>query len=245
MLAGLDEVEWATLSHAFGPAVDVPALLRSIDSGGSDADAAIYELFGNIWHQGTIYEATAASVPFVGELARSSEVSESRRVLLIMLLFVIGRGRGYWQVHADARPFPPDPGELETALRREELWVERCRAAVKREAVLLLDELANVSGKLWIAAATMIVVAGHDGEPYRPLPTPPGATDALVPTGLTLIEAVLSNRQVTEDQLATIKDLDAELANYLDTEPGGRLDEDGIGAFFIELLVERMVETSA
>ena len=32
-----------------------------------------------------------------------------------------------------------------------------------REAVLLLDEVANFSGQLWISAATMIVVAGNDG----------------------------------------------------------------------------------
>jgi hypothetical protein len=162
-----------------------------------------------------------------------------------MLLFVIGRGRGYWQVHANAQRFPPKADELQSALAREEQWVAASRAAVRHEAVLLLDKLRSVSGKLWIAAATMIVVAGNDGERYRPLPIPPAATGALVPAGLPLIEAVLSNRQVTEDQLATIKNLDAELAHYLDQEPGGRIDEDGISAFFIELLVERMVESGA
>ena len=60
-----------------------------------------------------------------------------------------------------------------------------------------------------------------------------------------MIEAVeLSNQQVTEEQLGTIKKLDAELAHYLDEEPGGRIAEDGIDAFFIELLVERIVESN-
>jgi hypothetical protein len=58
------------LFHAFGPATDVPALIRQLADGSSDGrEAALAELFGPIWHQGTVFEATACAVPFPIELA--------------------------------------------------------------------------------------------------------------------------------------------------------------------------------
>ncbi|MET9030406.1 hypothetical protein ABZW96_32975 [Nocardia sp. NPDC004168] len=67
---GLESVPWAELSHAYGSAQDVPELLRRLQSGAEDeAAAALQELFGNIWHQGTVYSATAHAVPFLARLA--------------------------------------------------------------------------------------------------------------------------------------------------------------------------------
>src|SRR5438128_8301814 len=79
MLEGVDIVDWAALRHAYGEASDVPELLRSLLS--SDAGRrhhAIYELFGNIYHQGTVYPATAAAVPFLYELLPSPKVTITR-----------------------------------------------------------------------------------------------------------------------------------------------------------------------
>ncbi len=67
MLDGLDLIDWGSLSHAYGEASDVPEILRSLLSPDAAEDAA-YELYGNIWHQGTVYSATAAAVPFLYEL---------------------------------------------------------------------------------------------------------------------------------------------------------------------------------
>jgi hypothetical protein len=70
MLEGLDAVAWADLSHAYGPAVDTPDLLRQAASHDQDlVDAAISDLYGSIFHQGTVYPASAAAVPFLVELA--------------------------------------------------------------------------------------------------------------------------------------------------------------------------------
>ncbi len=55
VLDGLTDIPWGDLSHAYGPAEDVPGLLRAIASGDAKAaDDAVHELFGNIWHQGTV-----------------------------------------------------------------------------------------------------------------------------------------------------------------------------------------------
>ncbi|WP_432827960.1 hypothetical protein [Dactylosporangium sp. CA-092794] len=73
MLRALDRVDWAALSHAYGPADDTPALLRQAGSAdGEVARAAVSELYGSIFHQGTVYPATVAAVPFLTELARTA-----------------------------------------------------------------------------------------------------------------------------------------------------------------------------
>jgi hypothetical protein len=63
VLAGSAEVDWEALYHAYGPAGDVPVLLRAVTVG-DDAtrEAAWWELWGNIHHQGSVYEATLPAV---------------------------------------------------------------------------------------------------------------------------------------------------------------------------------------
>jgi len=69
-LAGLDDVDWAGLDHAYGSAEDVPGLLRALRSPDEEErDAALGELFTNIYHQGSRYGASAAAAPFLLALA--------------------------------------------------------------------------------------------------------------------------------------------------------------------------------
>ncbi|WP_393055941.1 hypothetical protein [Streptomyces sp. LN549] len=70
MLEGIDDIDWAALEHAYGPADDVPALLRA--AGSTDAgirDEAVDELYVSLCHQGSVYSATAPAVHFVARLA--------------------------------------------------------------------------------------------------------------------------------------------------------------------------------
>jgi hypothetical protein len=70
MLEGLDAVPWHELHHAYGPADDVPGLLRDLAAGDETVrERAIDELFGSLDHQGTVYEASAFAVPFLAEIA--------------------------------------------------------------------------------------------------------------------------------------------------------------------------------
>lgn len=69
-LAGLDNVPWESLRHAYGQADDIPNLLRDIANGDAEVAAgAVDELYGSIWHQGTIYDATPHAVPFLATMA--------------------------------------------------------------------------------------------------------------------------------------------------------------------------------
>lgn len=70
VLAGLTDIPWAELRHAYGCADDVPGILRAIADGDEEtAKEAASELFGNIWHQGTVCQATVPAVPFLARLA--------------------------------------------------------------------------------------------------------------------------------------------------------------------------------
>jgi hypothetical protein len=99
MLDGIDSVDWASLRHAYGSADDVPDLLRALASGDEDQRKnAVYELFGNIWHQGTVYPATAAAVPFLYELLSAPNVPAKSDIA--GLLACIAAGSGYLEVHS-------------------------------------------------------------------------------------------------------------------------------------------------
>lgn len=99
MLEGLDRIHWGKLSHAYGEATDVPTQLRSLISADPDSfRETISTLHGNIWHQGTVYSATGAAVPFLYELLISPEIS--CKTDLAEILTSIADGVGYLEVHA-------------------------------------------------------------------------------------------------------------------------------------------------
>ncbi len=144
MLERLDTVDWASLTHAYGPATDVPALLRALlSSDAKERERAVYDLFGNIWHQGTVYPATAAAVPFLYELLTAPNVPGKSDIA--QLLACIADGVGYLEVHAVGdfgeptwRRILGEQGKtLEGELERERVEV----AAVRRAASAGLPSL--------------------------------------------------------------------------------------------------------
>jgi hypothetical protein len=55
----IDRVDRASPHHAYGPATDVPGLLRDLLSrDGEVRRAALDEFYGNVLHQGSVYDAT-------------------------------------------------------------------------------------------------------------------------------------------------------------------------------------------
>jgi hypothetical protein len=73
VLADVDAFDWTTVSHAYGDASDMPSMLRAlvVDAGAdpeSDSES-MSDLWGAIVHQGTVYSASTASVPFLARLA--------------------------------------------------------------------------------------------------------------------------------------------------------------------------------
>ncbi|MEV0607888.1 hypothetical protein AB0I61_16150 [Polymorphospora rubra] len=142
MLRGLDEVDWDELFHAYGKAVDTANLLRQAASPDSDtAQEAVSELHGSIFHQGTVYPATVAAVPFLAELATTAP---HRRADLVWMLGMLA-----------------DPHH---AYGDEVLDV---RAAVAAQLPVLHTLLADGDQNVREAAAYAAAQAGTDAEPLR------------------------------------------------------------------------------
>ncbi|MER6027849.1 hypothetical protein [Streptomyces sp. NPDC001851] len=95
------ETDWGQLSHAYGPADDIPGLLREMESEDADVRAeAAHELFSALCHQGDIYDASAAAVP---HLARLALHGPGHRPELLRLIAGIADGDGRPAERAAAR----------------------------------------------------------------------------------------------------------------------------------------------
>ncbi|MFG2591540.1 PBS lyase [Streptomyces sp. NPDC048438] len=70
MFTGIDEVAWASMEHAYGPADDVPGLLYGLASADPvERENALDGMYGAVHHQGDVYACTLACIPFLFELA--------------------------------------------------------------------------------------------------------------------------------------------------------------------------------
>lgn len=133
LLDGLDQVRWSKLGHAYGPARDVPDLLRAlVDPSRAPAevrdqaqrlgrgvrDQVMRTLYGNLYHQGTVWQATPRALPFLVELLRDGPPDHELRRFLLEYLHHLGlRYPGVWfpdlldpdTQFRDADPPPPRP----------------------------------------------------------------------------------------------------------------------------------------
>src|SRR5579864_9279067 len=63
---GLNSIDWTMLTHAYGSAADIPKLLHATITDDFDQFGEAYgELINTINHQGTVYQATSYTVPFL------------------------------------------------------------------------------------------------------------------------------------------------------------------------------------
>lgn len=98
-LQGIDNVNWSKLHHAYGEASDFPALLLATFSNDEkDREFAIHLLFGTIWHQGTVYEASVYAVPFLLKVLESPDTPD--KTIIAILLACLADGHSYLDVHA-------------------------------------------------------------------------------------------------------------------------------------------------
>lgn len=116
MMDGLEDIPWGKLQHAFGAASDVPTLLQSLDS--RDAKTrreALTQLWNNIWHQGTVYEATPFALPFLIHMLGNGHPDGASLACLVASIIA---GRGYFEVHSPLI-MGAKPGEFDSEIDRE------------------------------------------------------------------------------------------------------------------------------
>ncbi|MBW3573136.1 MAG: hypothetical protein KY467_18725 [Gemmatimonadetes bacterium] len=116
----LDDPRWAELEHAYGPAGDLPALLRRVqvelsremDAGEDELEGALasawFELASAICPMGEATPASYAAIPHLVALAAAHDVEIRAQVLLLVARVEAGRHR------PDA---PAVPDDLEPAYR--------------------------------------------------------------------------------------------------------------------------------
>jgi hypothetical protein len=159
MLDELDSVDWPNLGHAYGPAVDVPKCLRGLLSADEDTRSeSLDELYGNIWHQGTVYEATAYAVPFLVELLESP--STLSRASIAVLLGLIARGASYHAVH--------DPSQT-VKVARELEWVRAARQAVRDQLERAIRLMSERDPELRLGVVHLLACFPEDSPRTRPV----------------------------------------------------------------------------
>ncbi|MFF0451533.1 hypothetical protein ACFYT4_35135 [Streptomyces sp. NPDC004609] len=89
MFGGIDEVDWAALEHAYGPAEEVPGLLHGLASDDpAMRELALDGMYATVHHQGDVYDSTLACIPFLLELVADPSVQD--RGGIVELLTSIG-----------------------------------------------------------------------------------------------------------------------------------------------------------
>jgi len=163
MLEGLDKVDWSSLEHAYGTAEDVPGLIRALISPSPDERrGALDDLCGNLWHQGSIFEATSYAVPFLIELAASDKTPD--RHLVLGYLGTLACGSSFADRHGGMMRVSQE--ELSAQLERELNWVDQTRRAVKSGEALYLAALRSNEHLMCRAAAYVLSRFPEEGERY-------------------------------------------------------------------------------
>ncbi|MFD4693242.1 hypothetical protein [Streptomyces sp. NPDC058463] len=90
MINELDSIDWSSMSHAYGPAGDVPVWLREMAAADpSVRDKALGHFYSAAHHQGDVHACTTASLPFLFALADDPAAPD--RASIVELLLSIGR----------------------------------------------------------------------------------------------------------------------------------------------------------
>jgi hypothetical protein len=210
MLEGLDSIPWAKLTHAYGSAEDVPGLLRALQTASPDAqndESPLWCLFGNIWHQGTVYEATAYAVPFLIELAADRNTPD--RTGILHLVASIATGSSYLEVHGNVLPEP----EFEANKAKELRWAAAAHEAVAAGLNSLIA-LTNEQGDVQVAAAHVLAQFPERSKEVAPLLRQllEAETRSLYRAGFLLLLGKLGDRsEATLERLTGALTLDAQL----------------------------------
>ncbi len=152
----LDEIAWSTLDHAYGPADDVPELLRALVSTNPAKRAIARDsLHASLDHQGVQRtEATLRAIPFLTGLVADPATPD--RAALVRLLAELAVGDTCWFLHDGIHP--TFQNECDGAARAQACAVVRGRSFATRGFPSLIDnrlELGEDSGlrKIYDAVA--------------------------------------------------------------------------------------------
>lgn len=213
----LDSRNWSELHAAYGPATDVPGLLKAlISENAARRAAAIDELYGTVWHQGTVYEVTPLTVPYLSAVACEDGVDDRTRAQTALLLGGIASATSF--------VLPDEPRHM---LPAAWLWdiadpkpdrdlAEECRAAVASRAAALLAALtaAPAATTAALLAVLAAVATPASAVPFTPVFDLEGASEIRLATAARTVRE-LSQGSLTEAGLTELAGIDQEASEYL------------------------------
>lgn len=98
----LAAIDWSRVSHAYGPADDVPDLLRAVADGTrGERKKAFHTLYGNIFHQGTRYPASAKAATCLIELLRRNKQPDLVEILVLLNHLAVGYQESFLETGFD------------------------------------------------------------------------------------------------------------------------------------------------
>lgn len=224
LLADIYEVDWENLEHAYGSASDVPHLLMLLLSDDEVIREDVYEsLYSNIWHQGTVYEATSYAVPFLLRLLEHPDTPDKASIMY--LLSSLAEGNSYLAAHHcegdelfDWRTLLEEDGkDFDEELNKELSWVEAANRAVGKGVDLYFQLLDEDNDELRNCAFELLGVVR-------------GRSDEIVPRLLALLH--------TTDDTARREQIVQVLNRQMDSSEGTQ-------QFFSDLLQQHESETLA
>jgi hypothetical protein len=216
-LARLTDVAWSQLHCAYGPANAVPELLRDIASGDPERQAAaLSELWGNVCHQGTVYDCTPRIVPFLAALVACDELRDAIRAELAVLLasiasatsFVAGQPSQSFVVAPLRGPQDPAPDtELDETCRQAlaaagNLFDVPLAAGPPATQAALVAAAATIAASLSPAAKDALASLSHSDDIY-------------LANAAQLTLAIADEDSISEADLARHAAIDDEAADYL------------------------------
>jgi hypothetical protein len=156
MLEGLSSIAWSELSHAYGRADDVPQLISDLTSLDVEARGrALGTLFTNIYHQGTVYQASVYAAPFLIELVQQEEVLDRDDILLLLAYLATGNAYHRQHMHYYDEEQKRDP-EFQRELEEQVFWVDRTHQAVEAGIPIYLKLLAQQDIKIRMSAIRLL-----------------------------------------------------------------------------------------
>ncbi|MFG2648829.1 HEAT repeat domain-containing protein [Streptomyces sp. NPDC048436] len=158
MFAGIDDIDWASMNHAYGDASDVPDLLRGLASADpAEREVALDGMYGAVHHQGDVYDSTVACVPYLFDLLDHASV-EDKGSIVDLLRSVAGA----------QEPDPEEIGGLFEDEAEDAEWVANfvdAAALVRGRADFFLERVADPDPGL--RAAVPGALAHLHGDPAR------------------------------------------------------------------------------
>ena len=124
----LDALRWSTLSHAYGPAFDIPEKLIELSSATEPKKDAKSEPWFGLWsslcHQGDVYDASYAALPHIVDIACKTRSPIDFNFLLLPTSIEVARsmGRG-----------PPVPIDLQETYSEAVARLTECIALHRNE----------------------------------------------------------------------------------------------------------------